>query len=208
MSARSPLIATAAVLGVLALVAAGCGGGDSSSSSAPAVSATSSSTTAPTTAAGSGGAATIDVADNPDLGQILTDGDGNTVYLFEKDEDGTSNCSGECATEWPPVTTTGSAKAGNGADQSLISTIKRDDGSMQVTYDGHPLYLYVGDAKPGDASGNGLSCTEPSGTRSRPMDRTRRGPETPARATRRRARPQAGTAPIECPRCAPGWRRR
>jgi predicted lipoprotein with Yx(FWY)xxD motif len=156
MSARSPLIATAAVLGVLALVAAGCGGGDSSSSSALAATASSSSTTAPTTAAGSGGAATIDVADNPDLGQILADGDGNTVYLFEKDEDGTSNCSGECATEWPPVTTTGSAKAGNGADQSLISTIKRDDGSMQVTYDGHPLYLYAGDTNPGDTSGNGL----------------------------------------------------
>ena len=156
MSARSPLTATAAVVAILALAAAGCGGGDSSSSSAPAAAATSSSTTAPASAGGSGGAATIDVADNPDLGQILSDGDGNTVYLFEKDDNGTSNCSGECATEWPPVTTSGSAKAGNGADQSLISTIKRDDGSTQVTYDGHPLYLYVGDTKPGDTSGNGL----------------------------------------------------
>ena len=150
MHARSPVIATVALLGILALAAAGCGGGDSSTT------ATSSSTTAPTGAGGSGGAATIDVADNPDLGQILTDGDGNTVYLFEKDEDGTSNCSGECATEWPPVTTSGSAKAGDGADQSLISTTKRDDGSMQVTYDGHPLYLYAGDTKPGDTTGNGL----------------------------------------------------
>ena len=156
MSARSPLTATAAVVAILALAAAGCGGGDTSSSSAPAAAATSSSTTAPASAGGSGGTATIDVADNPDLGQILTDGDGNTVYLFEKDEDGTSNCSGECATDWPPVTTSGSAKAGDGADQTLISTIKRDDGSEQVTYDGHPIYLYVGDAKPGDTSGNGL----------------------------------------------------
>ena len=156
MPVRSPVIASVAVLGLLALVAAGCGGGDSSSASAPAATTTSSSTTAPTNAGGSGGAATIDVADNPDLGQILTDGDGNTVYLFEKDEDGTSSCSGECATEWPPVTTSGSAKAGNGADQSLISTTKRDDGSMQVTYDGHPLYLYAGDTGPGDATGNGL----------------------------------------------------
>ena len=150
MHARTPVIATVALLGILALAAAGCGGGDSSTT------ATSSSTTAPTGAGGSGGAATIDVADNPDLGQILTDGDGNTVYLFEKDEDGTSNCSGECATEWPPVTTSGSAKAGDGADQSLISTTKRDDGSMQVTYDGHPLYLYAGDTHPGDTTGNGL----------------------------------------------------
>ena len=144
MHARTPVIATVALLGILALAAAGGGGGDSSSSSAPAATATSSSTTAPTSAGGSGGAATIDVADNPDLGQILADGDG------------TSNCSGECATEWPPVTTSGSAKAGDGADQSLISTIKRDDGSTQVTYDGHPLYLYAGDTDPRDTSGNGL----------------------------------------------------
>ena len=152
MHARSSVVATAALIALLGLTAAGCGSGDSSSSSTTAAS----STTAPTSAGGSGGAATIDLADNPDLGQILTDADGNTVYLFEKDEDGTSNCSGECATEWPPVTTSGSAKAGDGADQSLISTIKRDDGSMQVTYDGHPLYLYAGDTKPGDTSGNEL----------------------------------------------------
>ena len=148
MHARTPVIATVALLGILALAAAGCGRRGLVQLERARRDATSSSTTAPTSAGGSGGAATIDVADNPDLGQILTDGDGNTVYLFEKDEDGTSNCSGECATEWPPVTTTGSAKAGNGADQSLISTIKRDDGSMQVTYDGHPLYLYAGDTKP------------------------------------------------------------
>ena len=152
MHARSSVVATAALIALLGLTAAGCGSGDSSSSSTTAAS----STTAPTSAGGSGGAATIDVADNPDLGQILTDADGNTVYLFEKDEDGTSNCSGECATEWPPVTTSGSAKAGDGADQSLISTTKRDDGSMQVTYDGHPLYLYAGDTNPGDTTGNGL----------------------------------------------------
>ena len=97
-----------------------------------------------------------DHVDRPDLGQILTDADGNTVYLFEKDEDGQSSCSGECATDWPPVTTSGDVKAGSGADQSLIGTFTRDDGTEQVTYDGHPLYYYVGDSGPGMTNGQGL----------------------------------------------------
>ena len=156
MRARHTAIVGAALITVIALVAAGCGSSDSSDSNTTA--ATSTSTTSTSTAAGgkSGGAVTIDVADNPDLGQILTDADGNTVYLFEKDEDGQSSCSGECATDWPPVTTSGDVKAGSGADQSLIGTFTRDDGTEQVTYDGHPLYLYAGDTKPGDTNGNEL----------------------------------------------------
>ena len=155
MRVRHTAIVGAAHIAVIALVAAGCG--DSSDSSTTA--ATPTSTTSTSTAAGggkSGGAVTIDVADNPDLGGILTDADGNTVYLFEKDEDGESYCSGECAAAWPPVTTSGDVKAGSGADQSLIGTFTRDDGAEQVTYDGHPLYLYQGDEKPGDTNGNDL----------------------------------------------------
>lgn len=143
-----PALIAAALIGLLAV---GCGGSDSSS---PITAAATTSTAAGSGA--SGGVATIDVADNPDLGQILTDADGNTVYLFEKDENGMSNCSGECAAQWPPVTTSGSPKVGAGADQSLIGTVKRDDGSEQVTYDGHPLYRYVGDTQPGDTNGNEL----------------------------------------------------
>ena len=157
MRARHPAIVSAALLSVIALVslvAAGCGSSDSSSSSTTA--ATTSSTSTAASSGKSGGAVTIDVADNPDLGQILTDGDGNTVYLFEKDDAGESYCSGDCATAWPPVTTSGDVKAGTGADQSLIGTIKRDDGAEQVTYDGHPLYLYAGDTKAGDTNGNGI----------------------------------------------------
>jgi predicted lipoprotein with Yx(FWY)xxD motif len=153
MRERHPRILLSALVAAVALaglLVAGCGGSDSSSS-------TTAATTPTTTAASSsGGAATIDVADNPDLGKILTDADGNTVYLFEKDENGTSACSGDCATEWPPVTTSGSPKAGSGADDSLLGTIKRDDGSEQVTYDDHPLYTYSGDSNPGDTNGNGL----------------------------------------------------
>jgi predicted lipoprotein with Yx(FWY)xxD motif len=154
MRERHPKILLSALVAAVALaglIVAGCGSSDSSSSTTAATAAT---TTAAST--GGGGVATIDVADNPDLGKILTDADGNTVYLFEKDENGMSNCSGGCAAEWPPVTTSGSPKAGSGADDSLLGTVKRDDGSEQVTYDNHPLYTYSGDSNPGDTNGNGL----------------------------------------------------
>jgi predicted lipoprotein with Yx(FWY)xxD motif len=157
MRKRHPKImlpAAIAAVALAALVAAGCGGSDSSDSTAAATTSTPTTTAAST--GGGGGPATIDVADNPDLGKILTDADGNTVYLFERDENGTSTCSGECAAQWPPVTTSGSPKAGSGADESLIGTVKRDDGGEQVTYDDHPLYRYAGDTKPGDTNGNEL----------------------------------------------------
>lgn len=147
MTARRVTTASLAALCALALLAAGCGGSADDSSTATA----SSSSTA-----GAGGTATIDVADNATLGPILTDAGGNTVYLFEKDESGSSECSGSCATAWPPVIAKGKPTAGEGADASLLSTVTRDDGSEQVTYDGHPLYLYQGDVQPGDTSGNGL----------------------------------------------------
>jgi len=145
-----------AAVAALALIALGCGSDDSSSTTTSETTASTAATTA-TNASGSGqSAVTIDVSDNPDLGQILTDGDGRTVYLFEKDESDESYCSGKCAAAWPPVITGGGATAGSGAEQSLISTIQREDGTEQVTYDGHPLYLYAGDAKPGDTAGNDL----------------------------------------------------
>ena len=131
--------------GLVALVAlAGCGGGNSSS-------------TTSTAAATGGGAATIDVANNAQLGQILTDSNGDTVYVFAKDTNGKSACSGSCAGVWPPVTTSGSPKAGTGAAASKLGTTKRSDGSTQVTYAGHPLYTYTADSSPGDTTGNGIN---------------------------------------------------
>lgn len=152
MQIRSATIATTTALCAVALLAAGCGSDYSSTDSTTSAATTSASTSGGASAA----AATIDVADNQSLGPILTDADGNTVYLFEKDEADESYCSGECASVWPPVTTDGDAQAGDGADASLLTTIERDDGTQQVAYDGHPLYLYQGDSKPGDANGNGL----------------------------------------------------
>jgi predicted lipoprotein with Yx(FWY)xxD motif len=146
-----PVLALAAVA---SLVLAACGSSnDSSGSTTTAASAT------PTTASSSsGGSAAVDLADNSALGtQILVDGQGRTLYLFEKDTSADkSACSGACAGFWPPLTTKGDATAGSGLDSSQLTTFKRDDGTTQVAYAGHPLYYYSGDAAPGDANGNGI----------------------------------------------------
>jgi predicted lipoprotein with Yx(FWY)xxD motif len=90
-------------------------------------------------------------------GALLTDGQGRTLYLFEKDQAGTSACSAACLAVWPALTTTGGVQAGPGLPTSMLSTIHRPDGSTEVAYNGHPLYHYVGDGKPGDTNGQGLN---------------------------------------------------
>ena len=107
-----------------------------------------------TTSSESAATATVAVTDNADLGEILVDADGNTLYLFEKDKGAKSACYGACASVWPPYTSSGEPKAENGAEASMLNTTKRSDGSEQVTYNDFPLYTYVGDKKPGDTSGN------------------------------------------------------
>jgi predicted lipoprotein with Yx(FWY)xxD motif len=154
MRATKRALALPAALAVLALalVAAGCGGDDNNSSSGGGVYGGGGTTS--TTANTGGGTAVISVAANPKLGQILVDSQGKTVYYFLKDKKGgtTSTCSGACASVWPPVT--GTPKGEKGAQASKLGTIKRSDGSTQVTYNGWPLYTYTGDQKPGDANGN------------------------------------------------------
>jgi predicted lipoprotein with Yx(FWY)xxD motif len=93
---------------------------------------------------------------NTSLGKVLVDAKGRTIYLFTHDSGTTSNCAGACATFWPPVTVTGTPTAGSGANAALIGTTKRSDGTSQVTYNGHPLYLYGGDSQAGDANGQGI----------------------------------------------------
>ena len=90
------------------------------------------------------------------LGRTVVDGQGRTLYLFEKDTRAHSACSGLCVTYWPPVLTNGKAIAIKGAKQSLIGSIARADGSRQVTYAGHPLYLFSGDTGRGQTNGEGL----------------------------------------------------
>ena len=88
---------------------------------------------------------------------MLVNGDGMTLYLFEADTGTTSTCSGDCARNWPPLTTTGNATGTMGASSSMLGTTTRDDGSTQVTYNGHPLYLYTGDTAAGQANGEGIN---------------------------------------------------
>ena len=88
--------------------------------------------------------------------QVLTNSAGLTLYWFVPDTSTTSKCTGSCATYWPPVK--GPATAGSGVTGTL-STITRSDGTMQATYDGHPLYTYAGDTAPGQAKGNGLNAS-------------------------------------------------
>jgi predicted lipoprotein with Yx(FWY)xxD motif len=90
------------------------------------------------------------------LGNILVNGKGVTLYLFEKDKKGKSACSGACAKAWPPLLTKGNAKASGGAVASKLGTTRRSDGTRQVTYAGHPLYTFIMDHnKPGVTAGEG-----------------------------------------------------
>ncbi|MCL4287942.1 MAG: hypothetical protein KJ006_09895 [Thermoleophilia bacterium] len=84
------------------------------------------------------------------FGPILFDGEDRAIYYFDKEASAESECYGACAEAWPPVLTEGAPEAGGDADRALLGTTERDDGSTQVTYDGHPLYYYVDDP-PGEA---------------------------------------------------------
>jgi predicted lipoprotein with Yx(FWY)xxD motif len=102
------------------------------------------------------GGAKVSVAMSP-LGGILVDSKGITLYDFVKDKGTTSACYGACAALWPPLTTTGKPVAGHGARASLLGTTKRKDGKLEVTYNGHPLYYFVTDRKPGQTTGQGVN---------------------------------------------------
>ena len=101
------------------------------------------------------GAATVAVAQNPAQGSILVDGQGRTLYLFEKDNGTTSACTGGCAQIWPAMTSTAAPTAGSGADAALLGTAD-GQAAHQVTYGGHLLYTYSGDAAPGDVKGTSI----------------------------------------------------
>jgi predicted lipoprotein with Yx(FWY)xxD motif len=91
------------------------------------------------------------------LGKILVDAKGRTLYLFEADRPNMSNCSGACLSLWPALTAQGKPKADAGVSAAKIGTIAMNGGKQQVTYNGHPLYYYAADQKPGDTAGEGLN---------------------------------------------------
>lgn len=92
------------------------------------------------------------------LGRILVNGQGRSFYLFERDDRKSSTCYGACASAWPPVTTSGAPIAGKGVVAAMLGTRKRRNGVLQVTYNGHPLYTYGGDAKASQTNGQGSNA--------------------------------------------------
>lgn len=98
---------------------------------------------------------TVTVEDS-DLGQILVDAEGRTLYVFLADEGAESTCYDECEASWPPLTIEGDPAAGEGVDDSVLGTTEREDGSTQVTIDGHPLYHFAADETADDVNGQGV----------------------------------------------------
>ena len=97
--------------------------------------------------------ATIKLTDHPELGAILTDPTGRTLYLSTNDERKVSKCSGGCAEAFPPLLTFGDPLAEEGVTEGALGTLDRQDGAMQVTYNGWPLYYFAADAQLGSAMG-------------------------------------------------------
>jgi predicted lipoprotein with Yx(FWY)xxD motif len=123
--------------------------------------ASSTTTTTPPAAGGTStppasSGSTVQVASSPQYGSILVDAQGKTLYLFEQDTSKTSACTGTCIAIWPALTATGTPSAGAGLNASLLGTATQADGSSQVTYNGHLLYLFSGDANAGDVTGEGV----------------------------------------------------
>jgi predicted lipoprotein with Yx(FWY)xxD motif len=109
------------------------------------------------------------------LGRIIVTSSGRTLYLFGKDRNGKSACSGQCAVFWPPLITSVKPGVTGGAKSSLIGTTRRADGRLQVTYNHHPLYTFVKDKKAGQTNGEGVNAfggawdaISPTGTKVEP----------------------------------------
>jgi predicted lipoprotein with Yx(FWY)xxD motif len=147
MSRSTPIkfLAGTALIPLAAVTIAACGGGGAATA-APAP---------PRTA--SGAPATVGVA-KTGLGNILVDSRGRTLYLFKADTGTRSTCAGDCAVDWPPLRANGKPTVGRGAKASQVRSTARSDGKPQVTYNGHPLYRYAGDRKPGETNGQGINA--------------------------------------------------
>lgn len=154
-TAATTAVTGAATVQATTIAAASATVGALAKSATPAAGTTPAAATTP--AAGAASGSTIAVATDPKLGQILTDGQGRTLYFFAKDQPGKSNCTGNCATLWPPVPASATTPSLPSGVPGQLGTITRADGTKQLTYDGMPLYLYSKDTKPGDTTGEGFA---------------------------------------------------
>jgi predicted lipoprotein with Yx(FWY)xxD motif len=103
------------------------------------------------------GPALLNLGQNATLGSFLVDSAGMTLYIFTKDTPDTSTCYNTCATLWPPLLTNGAPTGGTGLTASMLGTTTRTDGTVQVTYNGWPLYTYSKDMAAGDTNGEGFA---------------------------------------------------
>jgi predicted lipoprotein with Yx(FWY)xxD motif len=146
---------------LLAATISGCSAGNTTSPST-AVSSSAAPSATPSASAAADARTTIEQAtvttrNVGNLGQILVNQNGRTMYLFEADRSAQSTCYGACAAAWPPVLTSGTPKAAGGVKSDQLATSKRNGGSSQVVYHGHPLYLFAGDSRPGNTNGQALN---------------------------------------------------
>jgi predicted lipoprotein with Yx(FWY)xxD motif len=159
---KTSMLTTVLAAGVLVL--SGCGSDGSGGTVAADSSAgadSSSSAAAPSSSASASASSSADAAlstaNNPRYGTIVVDSKGMTVYMFDKDTQGSgaSTCSGQCLVAWPPVIADSATPPVDGVTGE-VGSITRDDGTTQMTLDGWPLYYWQGDAAPGDATGQGV----------------------------------------------------
>jgi predicted lipoprotein with Yx(FWY)xxD motif len=145
------------VLAGLAITVAACSS-SSKTSTGPTTTKpeTSSSSPASSTPASSAAGTTVKIATNAKLGQVLVNGAGRTLYVFDKDTTGTIACTGTCAGLWPPLRVTSGTPSGDAGITAPLATVSRPDGGQQVTLAGRPLYIYAGDTGPGDVNGDGF----------------------------------------------------
>ena len=136
---------------------------ESATTEAPAETATDAPTepaTAEATETTTAGDVTISTSTSADVSEpFLVDDEGRSLYLFTNDtqNSGASTCTGDCLAAWPAVVVTGAPAAGTGVDAAMLGTITRDDGTIQATYNGWPLYYYVDDTAAGDILGQGMN---------------------------------------------------
>lgn len=151
---RSTVLVATATLGVTLM--SGCGGYDTTPTSAPA--ATQAQNVGTDSDAGNSAAVRLAARQINQLGTVVTDSNGMTLYRFDKDTaaPSVSNCEGPCLNLWPPVRANASEVQASGIDKGLLGTITRSDGSSQLTLNGWPLYRYTKDSAVGDANGQGV----------------------------------------------------
>ncbi len=167
-----------------------------------AYSATSVPAAAPTTgsAAPAASGAVVKMARVQGFGLFLTDDAGRTLYAYDKDTANTSNCTGACLQNWPAFTTQGAPQPQTGVDATLVGTITRSDGTMQVTYSGRPLYYFAGDKNPGDVKGQGVGGVwHVLSPRGNPMMNNYAPGSAPSNATPAGAPPAAAPAATKSP---------